>query len=188
MESITTETQKQEILQEKEQEQAAKTEPVTETKTEPVTETKTEEAVADAPINEWQERYIRLASEFENFKKRTLREKEHLVKYGTEHLLRALLPVVDDLFRTLAAAQTSDNLEKIREGVGLVHKNLLAALEKQGVVSIEAVGAEFNADFHEAIAAVPAGEEMRGKVVEEVEKGYMFHDKVLRYAKVVTGE
>ncbi len=137
---------------------------------------------------EWQERYLRLASEFDNFKKRTAREKEHLIKYANEHLLRGFLPVVDDLFRTLAAAQTSDNLEKIREGVGLVHKNFLAALERQGVFPIEAQGRDFDADFHEAIASIPGPEEMRGKVVEEVEKGYMFYDKVLRYSKVVTGE
>lgn len=137
---------------------------------------------------EWQDRYLRLASEFDNFKKRTVREKEHLIKYANEHLLRAFLPVVDDLFRTLAAAQTSDNLEKIREGIGLVHKNFLSALERQGVFPIEAQGRDFDADFHEAIASMPAGEEKSGKVIEEVEKGYMFYEKVLRYSKVVTGE
>ncbi|MCS7085350.1 MAG: nucleotide exchange factor GrpE [Bacteroidia bacterium] len=147
-----------------------------------------EPQVQTTPAEDWKDRYLRLASEFDNFKKRTVREKEHLIKYGNEHLLRALLPIVDDLIRTLTAAQTSDNLEKIREGVGLVYKNLLTALERQGVVPIKAQGCDFDADFHEAIASIPAGDEMRGKVVEEVEKGYMFHDKVLRYAKVVTGE
>lgn len=138
---------------------------------------------------EWKERYLRLSAEFDNFRKRTNREKEDLLALAGERVLRALLPTVDDLARTLKASETSTDLVKLQEGIALVRKNFLQALHKQGIEEMEAVGKPFDSNTQEAIANVPAtSEDKRGIVLDEVEKGYTYNGKVIRYAKVVVGE
>ena len=140
-------------------------------------------------VSESQDRYLRLASEFDNFRKRTVREKDQLVRSTTVDLLRVFLPILDDLERTLKAAEQTDNLEALQKGVRLVHKNVRNALDKQGVRPYDALGQPFDSDLHEAIAQMPAAEDdLKGKVVEEVEKGYTYREQVIRYAKVIIGE
>lgn len=138
---------------------------------------------------EWKERYLRMASDFDNFRKRTQREKEQWIKQANQDLLRALLPIFDDLDRSLTAAEASDNLEALREGMRLVQKKVKNTLEKQGVAQIDAKGKPFDTDYHEAIAQMPAPtEEQKGAVLEVVETGYLYREEVLRYAKVIIGE
>jgi molecular chaperone GrpE len=142
-----------------------------------------------AEIEEWKDRYLRLLSDFDNYKKRTLREKEQMIQFANEKLLLAFMPVIDDLTRTLKAAESTDNLESIRSGIALVYKNFVNALEKESVVAVPSIGTPFNSDFHEAIASAPATEEYpKGVIIDEVEKGYTFHGKVIRFAKVVVAE
>lgn len=143
----------------------------------------------NAEIQVWQDRYARMASEFENFKKRTNREKEQLTKFANEQMLKAFLPVIDDLERALVVAEQADNTTAIQDGIKLVHKNLKHALEKQGVITLESVGKDFDSEYHEALG-VKAVEDpaLKGKVVEEFERGYIFNDKVIRFAKVIIGE
>lgn len=147
--------------------------------------TQPEEPKAD----EWKDRYVRLVAEFDNFKKRTNREKEELLRSGNERLLQALLPVVDDLERTLKAAEKASDLASLQEGISLVSKNFLVALAKQGIAEVPAAGQPFDSNLHEAIANIPAPtDDLKGKVVESIEKGYSYNGKVIRYAKVIVGE
>lgn len=156
---------------------------VAEAQVAPATETAPEE------VQEWRDRYTRLLAEFENFKRRTNREKEDILRYGGESLATALLPVLDDLARTLKAAHASDNLEAIRNGVSLIEKKFRDALQRQGIEAIPAVGEAFSAEVHEALGAFPTEDEAKkGTVLEEVETGYRYKGKVIRYAKVITGE
>lgn len=154
----------------------------------PVAETKATAADAAAGTN-WQEQYLRLMAEFENFKRRTNKEKEQLARHAGEQLLRTFLPVLDDVERSLKAAETSDNVEKLREGLQLVHRNFNSSLHKQGVEVVEAEGKPFDSELHEAIASIPVDDATKkGLVIEVFERGYTYQGKVLRYAKVVTGE
>lgn len=138
---------------------------------------------------EWKERYLRLSAEFDNFRKRTNREKDELISLAGERVLRVLLPTVDDLARTLKASESATDLTKLQEGIALVRKNFLHALTKQGIEEIETVGKPFDSNTQEAIANVPAPtEDKKGLVLDEVERGYIYNGKVLRYAKVVVAE
>ncbi|MCS6906179.1 MAG: nucleotide exchange factor GrpE [Bacteroidia bacterium] len=140
-------------------------------------------------VQEWKDRYIRLASDFENYKKRILREKEQMIQFANEKLLLAFMPLIDDLIRTLKAVESTDNLESIKAGIGLVYKNFKSALEKESVLEIPSIGETFNSEYHEAIARVPATDEnQKGKIIEEIEKGYIYHGKVIRFAKVIVAE
>ena len=139
--------------------------------------------------SEWKDRYLRMTADFDNFKKRTQREKELWIRQAHQDLLRSLLPVFDDLNRSLKASETSDNIEAIRDGMRLVRKKMQTTLEKQGVIAMDAIGQPFDSEIHEALAQIPApSEEQRGKVLEVVEAGYLHHDTVLRCAKVIIGE
>jgi molecular chaperone GrpE len=136
----------------------------------------------------WRDKYMRLQAEFDNYRKRTLREKMDLVASGGADVLKSMLSVLDDVHRAVAASEKSDDINALREGEKLVMQKFEEALKQKNVVEIQAVGEEFNADFHEAVARFAAGEEMKGKVIDVVQRGYMLGDKVLRYAKVVVGE
>ena len=143
----------------------------------------------DAGTTNWQDQYLRLMADFENFKRRTNKEKEALARHAAEGILKSLLPVLDDLDRALKAAETSDNIEKLREGLTLVHRNFNGALHKQGIEPVQAEGQPFDSELHEAIATVPApSPDRKGQVLEVFERGYTYQGKVLRYAKVVTAE
>lgn len=144
---------------------------------------------AESEAAEWKDKYIRLYSEFENFRHRTSREKLELIKTASEKVILELLPVVDDFERTQKALAESTDLEAIKEGINLVFHKLQKVLEKQGVKAMVTHQETFNAELHEAITMLPAPDEsLKGKVIDEVEKGYFLHDKPIRFAKVVIGQ
>ena len=139
--------------------------------------------------NELNDSHLRLMAEFDNYRKRTLREKSELIKNGGEKALVELLPVIDDFERALQNIQASDDVKAIIEGVELIYNKFMSYLSQQGVKAIEAVGKPFDTEMFEAIATIPAPEpEMKGKVLDCVQTGYTLNDRVLRHAKVVVGE
>lgn len=143
----------------------------------------------EAEIAEWQDKYLRLQAEFDNFRKRTLREKSELIKNAAESAFKGLLPIVDDMERALKASEGVDDAASIREGMELIYKKLKKYMEQNGVKEMDPEDREFDADRHEAISAVPvADESLKGKILDTVEKGYTINDKVLRHAKVVVGQ
>ena len=142
----------------------------------------------EAEIAEWQDKYLRLQAEFDNFRKRTLREKMELVQSGSAECVKNFLPLMDDLQRALEAIEKSNDLEALREGVKLIAQKFRETLKKQNVKEIEALGLELDTDHHEAVARFDAGKEKKGKIVDVVQPGYKMGDKVLRFAKVVGGE
>ena len=141
-----------------------------------------------AELNEMKEKYLRLYSEFDNFRKRTAKEKTDLFKTANQDLMTSLLPVLDDLERARNAMEAAKDLAAVKEGVELVFHKISNTLQQKGLKPMEAVGEPFDPDLHEAITQVPAPEEkMKGKVIDEVEKGYFLGDKVIRFAKVIIG-
>ena len=142
----------------------------------------------EAEIAEWQDKYLRLQAEFDNFRKRTLREKMELVQSGSAECVKNFLPLMDDLQRALEAIEKSNDLEALREGVKLIAQKFRETLKKQNVKEIEALGLELDTDHHEAVARFDAGKEKKGKIVDVVQPAYKMGDKVLRFAKVVVGE
>lgn len=133
--------------------------------------------------------HLRLMAEFDNYRKRTLKEKADLIKNGGESALTAILPVIDDFERALQNVRASDDVNAIAEGVELIYTKFMAYLSQQGVKPIEATGQPFDTEVYDAIATIPAPEEgLKGKVVDCVQTGYTLFDKVIRHAKVVVGE
>lgn len=137
---------------------------------------------------EWRDKYIRLQAEFDNFRKRTLKEKMDLIQSGGADVLKSMLTVLDDIYRAVDASEKSDDIASLREGERLVMQKFVEALRQKGVTEIEAEGRDFDADLQEAVARFAAGEDKKGKVIDVVQRGYKLGDKVLRYAKVVVGE
>lgn len=136
-----------------------------------------------------QKEYLLLMAEFDNFRRRTLKEKQDIIKNAAEKAMVDLLPVVDDFERALDAMSKSGDVQALAEGVQLIYSKMVKYLEQQGVKPIESTGKDFDADLFEAITTLPAPDEsMRGKVVDTTTKGYMINDKVLRHAKVVVGQ
>ena len=149
------------------------------------------EAVAQAveeAVAEWKDKFLRLQAEFDNYRKRTLKEKMDLVQTGGRDVLLAMLPVRDDVQRAVAAMEKSDDVEALRQGVQLISQKFTEALRQKGVVEMDLKEKEFDADIAEAVAKFAVGEEMKGRVIDVVQTGYMLGDKVLRFAKVVVGE
>jgi molecular chaperone GrpE len=136
---------------------------------------------------EWKDKYMRLYAEFDNFRKRSMKEKAELLATASGELMKELLPIVDDFDRAVQANATVADIEVVREGFVLIHQKLYRKLESKGLKPIDAKGQPFDTDYHEAITQI-AMPEMAGKVVDEVEKGYTLHDKVIRYSKVVIGQ
>ena len=133
--------------------------------------------------------HLRLVAEYDNFRKRTLKEKSELIRNGGEKVLSELLPVVDDLDIALQNLDKASDLEALKEGMHLIHAKFVDYLSRQGVKAIETEGAAFDEELHEAIALLPAAaEEQKGKIMDCVKKGYKLHDKVLRHASVVVGQ
>lgn len=152
------------------------------------TSEKAEPSVEDQ-IKELNDKYMRLYSEFENFRRRTSKEKIELIQTAGADLIKELLPVLDDMERAMESNAKSEDIEAIKEGFQLVHNKFNKILVSKGLQVKEDKGEVFDADVHEAIAKIPAPEEnLKGKVVDVVEKGYALNDKVLRYSKVVVGE
>jgi molecular chaperone GrpE len=140
-------------------------------------------------LREFHDKYLRLSAEFDNYRKRTLKERAELIKTAGDDLLRQILPVVDNFERGLKAMEHSSDLEALREGVTLIYNRFKEFLSQQGIKEISAMNEPFNIDFHEAVTTIPAPDEnMKGKILDVIEKGYILHDKVVRYAKVVVGE
>ena len=136
---------------------------------------------------EWKDKYIRLYAEFENYKKRTLKEKTELILNGGEKTITAILPILDDFER--AIADKTEDATTIKEGFDLIFKKFLKTLEGIGVSKIETSDKDFNVDYHEAIAMVPGmGDDKKGKIIDCVQTGYMLNDKILRHAKVAVGQ
>lgn len=136
----------------------------------------------------WRDKYMRLQAEFDNFRKRTIKEKMELVERGSEGAWKAILPVLDDMERAVAASAKSDDIVALREGETLVMKKFESVLNTAGIKAIECVGMPFNEEEQEAVARFAAGEDKRGLVIDCVQRGYKMGDHVLRYAKVVVGE
>ncbi|MBD5330321.1 MAG: nucleotide exchange factor GrpE [Bacteroides sp.] len=133
--------------------------------------------------------YMFLMADFDNFRKRTLKEKSEIIRNGAESAMKGLLPIIDDFERGIQASASTDDPEAIRQGMVLIYQKFVKYLEQNGVKAIESTGTEFNPDIHEAIAMVPVtDEEQKGKVIDTPSKGYMINDKVLRHAKVAVGQ
>lgn len=133
--------------------------------------------------------YMFLMAEFDNFRKRTLKEKSELIKNASENVLKGLLPIVDDFERGLAAIKENEGAEAVKEGMVLIYNKLVKFLEQNQVKAIDSTGKAFDPELHEAIAMVPTeDEELKGKVIDTPTKGYTINDKVLRYAKVAVGQ
>ena len=144
---------------------------------------------ANEKIATLEDKYLRQVAEFDNYRKRTLKEKAELIKNGGERAIESILPVLDDFERALANMAKDDNAQEILTGVELIYNKFMGILKQNGLQKIETEGQEFNTDFHEAIAMVPTPDEtLKGKVLDCVQTGYMLNDKVIRHAKVAVGE
>ena len=145
--------------------------------------------LAQDEIKELKTQLLYKAAEFDNYRKRTLKERAELILNGGEKVLTAILPVVDDMERAIENGQKTDDPQVLREGMELIYNKLMKVLENQGVSTIETENADFDTDVHEAIAMVPGmGDDKKGKVIDCLQKGYKLNDKVIRHAKVAVGQ
>lgn len=139
-------------------------------------------------LAEMKDKYIRLYADFENFRRRTARERLDLVGTANTDLMRTILPIVDDFERAMQSFEATSEVEPLKEGVALIFQKLYNTLEAKGLKGMKTIGLPFDADLHESVAQYPApSPELKGMVVDEIEKGYFLNDKVIRYAKVVVG-
>lgn len=146
-------------------------------------------AALQAELEKSQKEYLFLMAEFDNYRKRTVKEKAELIKNGGEKAMLGLLPVIDDFERAIDAIDKSSDVESLKEGVDLIYNKFMKYLESQQVKPMESTGTDFDADIYEAVTTFPAPDEsMKGKVIDTVQKGYTINEKVLRHAKVVVGQ
>ena len=144
---------------------------------------------AQETSEEQKDKYLRLSAEFDNYRKRTMKEKAELILNGGEKSLSSILPVVDDFERAIKTMETATDVQAVKEGVELIYNKFMATLAQNGVKVIETKDQPLNTDYHEAIAVIPApSEAQKGKILDCVQTGYTLNDKVLRHAKVVVGE
>ena len=144
---------------------------------------------AKATIEEQKDKYLRLSAEFDNYRKRTMKEKAELIKNGGEKAISAILPILDDLERALHNMQSADDVKAMYEGIDLIYQKFLKGLSQEGLQKMEPVGETFDTDYHEAVALVPApSEDQKRKVLDCVQTGYKLNDKVIRHAKVVVAQ
>lgn len=143
-----------------------------------------------AQLEKEKKEYLFLMAEFDNFRKRTLKEKSELIKNGGESAMKGLLPIIDDFERSIQAINESSDASSIKEGVELIYNKFVKYLEQNGVTPIDSEkGTDFDTELHEAVTLFPAGDDaLKGKVIDTVQKGYKLHDKVIRHAKVVVGQ
>ena len=152
-------------------------------------ETQTEEENLAKQLEELKDKYLRTVAEFENFKRRTLKEKTELILNGGEKTITAILPIIDDMERAIENAHKQACVDAVEEGWELIYKKLLSTLEGMGVKKIEVDGKDFDVDFHEAVAMVPGmGDDKKGKIIDCLQTGYTLNDKVIRHAKVAVGQ
>ena len=146
-------------------------------------------AEAQQQIEELKDKYLRQVAEFDNYRKRTLKERSELILNGGEKTITALLPVIDDMERALQNGKNTDDVKVLREGMELIYQKLMKVLESQGVKKIDTTDADFDTNLHEAVALVPGmGDDKKGKVIDCMATGYKLNDKVIRYAKVAVGQ
>ena len=152
-------------------------------------EEKSEEEKWKESASEWRDKYLRLYAEFDNFRKRSQKERVELLQTASSDTIKELLGILDDFDRAVKANETVEDIAIVKEGFVLIHQKLYRKLETKGLKPIEANGLPFDTDFHEAITQIPSPTpDMKGKVVDEVEKGYTLNDKVIRFSKVVIGQ
>lgn len=143
----------------------------------------------NAKVEEYNDKYLRLSAEFDNYRKRTMKEKAELILNGGEKSILSFLPVVDDLERAIKTTEDSTDVEAIKEGIVLIYNKFISALSQNGVKVIDTKEQPLNTDYHEAIAVIPAPtEELKGQILDTVQTGYTLNDKVIRHSKVVVGE
>ena len=144
---------------------------------------------AQAVIEEQKDKYLRLSAEFDNYRKRTMKEKAELILNGGEKSISSILPVIDDFERAIKTMETAKDVKAVKEGVELIYNKFMAVMAQNGVKVIETKDQPLDTDYHEAIAVIPApSEEQKGKILDCVQTGYTLNDKVIRHAKVVVGE
>ena len=144
---------------------------------------------AQEEIEELKDKWLRSVAEFENYRKRTLKERAELILNGGEKVITAILPILDDMERAIENGAKTDDPEVLREGMTLIHQKFMKTLEAQGVSKIETKDADFDTDVHEAVAMVPGmGDDKKGKVIDCLQEGYKLNDKVIRHAKVAVGQ
>jgi molecular chaperone GrpE len=156
--------------------------------TNPYTENEAELEKLTAEVQEQKDKYLRLFAEFDNYKRRTAKERIELMQTAGKDVVTALLEVMDDCDRAEKQMQTSEDINQIKQGNTLVFNKLRNVLQQRGLTAMKSIDTPFDVEKHEAITEVPAGEKMVGKVVDEVEKGYYLNDKLIRFAKVVVGK
>jgi len=140
-------------------------------------------------LSEMKDKYLRLYAEFDNYRKRTLREREELIKTASESAIKSILSTLDDFERAIKAAKSGAEDSSILEGIVLIYDKMFKTLEQQGLKVMESDGQDFNPDLHESLTKVPVpSEDLKGKVIETIEKGYYLREKIIRYAKVVVGQ
>jgi molecular chaperone GrpE len=145
-------------------------------------------AKLELQLSEANDKYLRLYSDFDNYKKRINRERIELIKSASQDVMASILPILDDMERAIKAMNDAKNVEAVKEGIQLVYQKMKSITEGKGLKAMETIGKDFDADLHDAIANVPAPDEkQKGKVIEEIEKGYYLNDKVIRHAKVMVG-
>lgn len=150
---------------------------------------KTSEEDLQEKLDVANDKYLRLYSEFDNYRRRTIKERLELSKTASEDVIVELLPILDDFERAMLSTAESTDCEAVKEGVNLIYNKMKNNLEKKGLKPIEAIGSDFDTDFHEAITQIPApSEKEKGKIIDEIERGYMLNDKVIRFSKVVIGQ
>lgn len=180
--------QKPETAETEQPQEAEKAEDQKETEA-PKEEEKDPVAELQKQVDELKDKYLRQVAEFDNYKKRTLKEKAELILNGSERSVTAILPTLDDMERAIANAGKTEDVKQVEEGWELIYKKLLKALETLGVKKMETKDADFDVDYHEAVAMVPGmGDDKKGKVIDCLQAGYMLNDKVLRHAKVAVGQ
>lgn len=144
---------------------------------------------AEQKIAELTDKYLRSVAEFDNYRKRTIKEKAELILNGSEKAVSAILPIIDDMERAMANGEKTDDPAVLKEGMVLIHQKFIKTLENMGVKQIDTADKDFDTDFHEAIAMVPGmGDDKKGKVLDCIQTGYMLNDKVIRHAKVAVGQ
>ena len=166
--------------------------PIDEAQEQPIEETQqlSPEEIAEEKYNEVNNKYLRLYSEFDNFRKRTQKEKIELYKTAGEEVITAIIPVIDDFERALKAMEASDDIKVAIDGVKLIHNKMLNILKQKGLEEVKSsIGEDFDIAFHEAITQIPApSKKQKGKILDELEKGYQLNGKVIRFTKVVIGQ
>lgn len=184
---------KEEMTEEAVNDNSAAEQQEEETQTAGTEEEKTEEkdplTLANEKIAELEDKYLRTVAEFDNYRKRVLKEKAELILNGGARVAEAILPVLDDMERAIDNGGKTDDLQVLREGMELIHAKFVKTLEGQGVKRIETENADFDTDVHEAVAMVPGmGDDKKGKVIDCIQAGYKINDKVIRHAKVAVGQ